>query len=56
MTYEELQEAYNHARQWLYFLIDHPDKTVSVAEYRDQLKAARKASDTAHRALLAACE
>ena len=41
--------TYNIARTWLAFLIDHPDKAVTVAEYRAQIKAAQKAVMVAHK-------
>lgn len=34
--------AYETARAWLAFLIDHPDKTVTVAEYRAILEEAQE--------------
>ncbi len=40
--------TYETTRAWLAFLIDHPDKAVSVAEYRAQIKAAQKVSQDAH--------
>jgi hypothetical protein len=48
------REAYDKARDWLFFLIEHPDKTVSVHEYSSQLKAAKVAHDAAHEAMLEA--
>lgn len=53
-TFEELRNAYDAARGWLFFLIDHPDKTVSVRDYSAQLKAAKKSHDSAHVAMMAA--
>jgi hypothetical protein len=43
-------ERYNTAHARLQHLIDHPDKAVSVAEYRAQIKAAQKAVKVAHKA------
>jgi len=48
-----LAERYDQARAWLAFLIDHPDKTVSVAEYKHQIRAARTAVQRTHKALMA---
>jgi len=45
-------QAYEEARTWLAILIDNPDKTVSVAEYKAQLRSARKAVAAAHKAML----
>lgn len=53
-TFEDLRTAYDHARDWLFLLIDLPDKTVSVSEYQAQLKDARQAHDRAHKAMMAA--
>ena len=50
----EAMERYDEARGWLAVLIDNPDKTVSVDEYRAQIKKARKAVASAHAAMLAA--
>lgn len=52
--FESKRTAYDHARDWLFFLIDQPDKTVSVREYRAQLKDAKQAHDRAHKAMMAA--
>lgn len=43
-------KRYDDARGWLAVLIDNPDKTVSVAEYKAQLKDAQKAVRAAHKA------
>lgn len=43
-----LAERYEAARANLAHLIDHPDKSVSVAEYRAQIKAAQKVNQDAH--------
>ena len=48
-----LAERYDEARAWLAFLIDHPDKSVSVAEYKNQIRAARTAIHRTHKALMA---
>lgn len=42
--------AYETARAWLAFLIDHPDKSVTVAEYRGMLAEAREGVKVAHQA------
>ena len=39
---ERAGERYRAADGWLRFLIDHPDKTVSVCDYVAQLGAAKK--------------
>ncbi|MCZ9884102.1 hypothetical protein [Arthrobacter sp. B2a2-09] len=52
--FEVKRGAYEVARSWLLFLIDHPDKTVSAREYSAQLKAAQAARDAAHTAMVAA--
>lgn len=44
-------EAYEQARGWLALLIDNPDKSVSVDEYKAQLRAARKAVASTYKAL-----
>lgn len=49
-----MEDSYNEARAWLAFLIDHPDKGVSVGEYRAQIMAAQKVSQDAHNAMLEA--
>lgn len=54
MTFKELMTTCDHARAWLAFLIDHPDKTVSVAEYKAQIKSAQKSVQRAHKAMMAA--
>jgi hypothetical protein len=50
----EAMKRYEEARTWLAILIDNPDKTVSVAEYKAQLGSARKAVAAAHRDFMAA--
>jgi hypothetical protein len=47
-------EAYNAARDDLLWMIDHPDKTLPLSEYRAKLKIAYDAVQTAHRDMLAA--
>jgi hypothetical protein len=47
---DDSYSTYRSARAWQTFLIDNPDKSVPVAEYRAQLRAALKASDDAHAA------
>ena len=50
----EATRKYEEARGWLAFLIDNPDKTVSVPEYRKQLQSARRAVANAHKAMMEA--
>ncbi|MDQ5860812.1 MAG: hypothetical protein M3536_00940 [Actinomycetota bacterium] len=50
----EAMERYDEARGWLAVLIDNPDKAVSVAEYKAQIKAAQKAVKAAHKAWMVA--
>ena len=50
----EAAEQYDEARNWLAFLIDHPDKTVSVDEYAAQIRAARTAVQRAHKTMIEA--
>ena len=45
---------YDEARGWLAVLINNPDKAVSVAEYKAQIKDAQKAVKSAHKAWMAA--
>lgn len=45
-------ERYDDARAWLMFLIDNPDKTVSVDDYKAQIRGARKAVADAHKAMV----
>ena len=47
-------KRYDEARSWLSVLIDNPDKTVSVTEYRKQLQSARRAVSVAHMNFMAA--
>jgi len=47
-------EAYDEARNWLAFLIDHPDKTVTVDEYAAQIRTARTAVQRAHKTMIEA--
>lgn len=51
----EALEKYNEARSWQSLIIDNPDYTVSVDEYRKQIADARKAVARTHKAYLAAC-
>ena len=48
---DEALVAYNQARQWMHFLIDHPDKSVPVDAYKAQLRDAKAAVDDAHKKL-----
>ena len=48
------REAYNAAREELSRLIDDPDKSVPVKEYRDQLVAADAAVQAAHEEMMMA--
>lgn len=50
------QETYNQARQWMHFLIDHPDKSVPVDAYKAQLRDAKAAVDDAHKKLMEGAE
>ena len=50
----EAAEQYDEARNWLAFLIDHPDKTVTVDEYRAQIRTARTAVQRAHKTMIEA--
>jgi hypothetical protein len=52
--FDALREAYDMARAHRDYLIDNPDKSVTVAECRAELKAAAVAVDLAHDAMLAA--
>jgi hypothetical protein len=52
----EAMERYNEARAWLAFLVDHPDKAVSAAEYRAQIVAASEATAVAHDAWMGAAK
>ena len=54
MTANDAAEAYDEARNWLAFLIDHPDKTVTVDEYKAQIRTARTAVQRAHKTMIAA--
>lgn len=51
---EQRQGEYDDARASLMARIEHPDKSVPVAEYRAQLTAAQKAVNRARKALQAA--
>lgn len=50
----EAMNRYDEARGWLAVLIDNPDKAVSVAEYKAQMKDAQSAVRDAHKAWMAA--
>ena len=54
MNSNDPAEAYDEARNWLAFLIDHPDKTVTVDEYAAQIRTARTAVQRAHKTMIAA--
>ena len=45
-------KRYEEARAWLAFLIDNPDKTVSVDEYKAQIRGAQKAVAAAYKAVM----
>lgn len=49
----EAMDRYDQARGWLAILIGNPDKAVSVAEYKAQIKTATKAVKSAHKAWMA---
>lgn len=50
-SYEELSAAYEATTMALMELINHPEKHLPVSEYREHLKAAKKAQDDAYKAL-----
>ena len=50
----EASQRYEEARAWLAILIDNPDKTLSVTEYKAQLQSARRAVAKAHKAMMEA--
>jgi len=50
----EAAEQYDEARNWLAFLIDHPDKTVTADEYRAQIRSARATVQRAHKTMIEA--
>jgi hypothetical protein len=54
MNSNDAAEAYDEARNWLAFLIDHPDKTVTVDEYAAQIRTARTTVQRAHKTMIAA--
>ena len=54
MSSNDAAEAYDEARNWLAFLIDHPDKTVTVDEYAAQIRAARTTVQRAHKTMIEA--
>jgi hypothetical protein len=47
------QEAYDHARGKLMGLIDNPDKSIPVPDYKAQLDAASSAVKAAYEVLIA---
>ncbi|UDL14876.1 hypothetical protein PP357_gp29 [Arthrobacter phage Sarge] len=49
----EAAKRYEEARDWLAILIDNPDKTVSVDDYRGQIKSAQRSVAAAYKALAA---
>lgn len=51
---KEVMKRYDDARGWLAVLIDNPDKAVSVADYKAQIRAAQGAVKSAHKAWMAA--
>lgn len=52
--FDAKREAYEAARADFFRLIDNPDKSLTIAEYRAQLEAAKNASNDAHEAMLEA--
>lgn len=52
-SFEAALDEYSAVRAELARLIDSPDKTVSVSEYRAQLEAAKAANARAHEAFMA---
>ena len=52
--FDAKREAYETARAKLAWLYDHADKTISVDAWRQQIRAAQAASNSAHAAMLAA--
>ena len=54
MSSNDAAEAYDEARTWLAFLIDHPDKTVTVDEYKAQIRTARNGVQRAHKTMIEA--
>ncbi|UYM26584.1 hypothetical protein SEA_BAUER_35 [Arthrobacter phage Bauer] len=52
--FDAKREAYDHARAALEKLIDDPDKSVPVREYRDMLAAADAAVQDAHEEMMCA--
>ena len=51
---EQARQAYDEARAWRDFLVDHPDKSVPVDVYRAQLADAMAAVDRTHRGMTGA--
>ena len=54
VDFDAKREAYVAARRELDRVIDDPDKSLPVKEYRDQLVAADTAVNAAHEAMMAA--
>lgn len=52
--FDAKREAYYDARLAMSQLIDYPDKSLPLIEYRAQLKAAKRACQRAHGDMLAA--
>ena len=52
--FDAKKDAYEAARSWLLFLLDHPDKAISPDEFKGRIRDAKAECDEAHRALLAA--
>lgn len=53
-VFDALREAYEAAQTKLLDLIDGPNCTASISEYRSELKAALAAQQRAHDAMMAA--
>jgi len=53
-AFDAARDAYDAARENLRAVIDCPDKTISVDEYKAQIRDARRAAQRAHKAMLAA--
>lgn len=52
--FDSKREAYETAQGKLLDLIDGPNCTVSISEYRRELKAALQAQQLAHKAMMSA--
>jgi len=52
--FDTRREAYEAARDNLAGMINIPDKTVTIAEYRTRIKEAQKVAQAAHAAMIAA--